>query len=283
MVSIIICSRTLTISSDLSENILNTIGCDYELVVIDNSQNKYSVFEAYNLGIKKSNGTYWCFIHDDILFCSKDWGKEILSIFEGDSKIGLIGIAGAKVKTKMPSAWWDCPEEEKVLHIKQHLREGRIEHWDLGWAGQKRQEVAVIDGVFMAGRRLKEIQFDEKNLKGFHNYDMNLSLAYLKQNYKIIVTRTILLEHFSIGLIDEKWLRSTINFDYYYSKFLSLKRNTNISQKQLEQLEFKNGSRFCEQLIVYNLKIDAVKIWWRLIKQKPISKFHIIFFKKILQ
>jgi hypothetical protein len=45
MISIIICSRTQTISSDLFENIKDTIGCDYELVVIDNSENTYSIFD----------------------------------------------------------------------------------------------------------------------------------------------------------------------------------------------------------------------------------------------
>ena len=68
MISIIICCRIQTINKDLSENIKNTVGCDYELIVIDNSQNSYSIFEAYNLGIERSNGDYLCFIHDDILY-----------------------------------------------------------------------------------------------------------------------------------------------------------------------------------------------------------------------
>ena len=67
MISIIICSRDKSISEELSTNISETINHDYELIVIDNSKNKYSIFEAYNSGIKKSKGLYWCFIHDDIL------------------------------------------------------------------------------------------------------------------------------------------------------------------------------------------------------------------------
>jgi hypothetical protein len=30
-----------------------TIGCEYELIIIDNSENKYSIYEAYNLGIER--------------------------------------------------------------------------------------------------------------------------------------------------------------------------------------------------------------------------------------
>ena len=47
MLSLIICSRTPKISNALEKNIAETIGCEYELVVIDNSQNKYSIFSSF--------------------------------------------------------------------------------------------------------------------------------------------------------------------------------------------------------------------------------------------
>ena len=116
MISIIICSRTVKLPQSLIDNIESTIGCAYEWVVIDNSENRYSIFEAYNLGVKKSKGDYWCFVHDDVLFHSQNWGKTIEEIFNSNNKIGLLGIAGAKVKTKMPSAWWDCDGKNIRMH-----------------------------------------------------------------------------------------------------------------------------------------------------------------------
>ena len=81
MISIIICSRNLGIDPKLSTNITSTIGCEYELIVIDNSQNKYSIFQAYNIGIEKSTSEIICFVHEDVLFHSKDWGKKLIEIF----------------------------------------------------------------------------------------------------------------------------------------------------------------------------------------------------------
>lgn len=107
MISIIICSRTSVISDNLLDNILLTIGADHELIVIDNSENKYSIFEAYNIGINKSKGEIVCFIHDDINFLTLNWGGILIEIFNENKKVGLIGVAGAKSKTKMPSAWWN--------------------------------------------------------------------------------------------------------------------------------------------------------------------------------
>ena len=60
MISCIICSRRPDISAELKENIASTIGCEYELVVIDNSKNEYSIFSAYNEGVRRAKGDILC-------------------------------------------------------------------------------------------------------------------------------------------------------------------------------------------------------------------------------
>ena len=67
MISIIICSRTPDISQELKQNIGTTIGCDYELVVVDNSSNDHSIFSAYNEGAEKAKSELLCFMHEDVL------------------------------------------------------------------------------------------------------------------------------------------------------------------------------------------------------------------------
>jgi hypothetical protein len=119
MLSVIICSRESNISSSLTDNIDRTIGCVYELIVIDNSDAKYSIFEAYNIGIKKSKSGFLCFLHDDILIHTEDWGVKLKNIFKENKNVGLIGVAGSKIKTKMPSAWWDCPKEMRAINFIQ--------------------------------------------------------------------------------------------------------------------------------------------------------------------
>ena len=75
LISIIVCARDKKIAPSLSKNINSTIGdVDYEIVWIDNSSKQYSIFEAYNLGEQRSSGEYLCFMHEDILFHSNNWG-----------------------------------------------------------------------------------------------------------------------------------------------------------------------------------------------------------------
>lgn len=81
MISIAICSRTPDILAELRQNITETIGCDFEWVVVDNSQNQYNIFQAYNEGVRRAKGDVLCFCHDDVKFLSTEWGKQTQSYF----------------------------------------------------------------------------------------------------------------------------------------------------------------------------------------------------------
>ncbi len=280
MISIIICSRTKAISFNLSKNIEKTICCNYELIVIDNSQNQFSIFEAYNLGIKNSHGEYLCFIHDDILFHTMGWGSVINRVFKENNEIGLIGIAGSKMKTRMPSTWSDCEEHFKVFNIIQHYKNGKAELQSKGFSNHNKHETVVaIDGVFMAGRKNSLIRFNEK-IKGFHNYDLNISFEYFIHNYKIIVTKEILIEHFSIGTINKSWYKSSLTLYSLYSKYLPLIGKTNnLFYEDIIKREVINGSSFVMQLFSHNYYLQGLIFWFKLLKIKPFTLYHYIIIK----
>ena len=121
-ISIIICSKNGFLEDELVENIKTTIGSEYEIIVIDNSKNKYSIFEAYNIGIKNSIFPYLLFVHEDVLFHSQSWGEILISYFNNDLKLGLIGIAGSKTKEKIPSTWLT------LIHISEPTRQTEISY-----------------------------------------------------------------------------------------------------------------------------------------------------------
>lgn len=274
MLSIIICSRTQNISKDLSDNIASTIGCEYELISIDNSENKYSIFEAYNLGIDKSSGDYLCFIHDDILFHTQDWGKVVQRILDQDQQIGLIGVAGAKSKTKMPSLWWSCPKEDKIISIIQHIPNREIQRWHSGFEKESLVEVVAIDGVFMAMRKDYRIRFHSE-MTGFHNYDLNLSFESKKLGHKIMVTNEILIEHFSLGTIKGEWVESAYQLYVLYKNILPL----NLENKKQE---ISNGEWFINECLKFKKYKIALKVWVELFYLNPFLMFHIVFGKRFL-
>ena len=115
MISCIICSRQLDISAELKENIASTIGCEYELVVIDNSKNEYSIFSAYNEGVRRANGNVLCFMHEDILYHTQGWGNKITELLD-DESIGIIGFGGSHLAPKAPIYWSNSPYISETNH-----------------------------------------------------------------------------------------------------------------------------------------------------------------------
>jgi hypothetical protein len=156
-----------------------------------------------------------------VLFHTQDWGKTLLGHFNSDSTIGLIGVAGAKIHTFIPSAWWDCSENEKVIRILQHKPGGQTEDQNLGFEAGKLVEVAVIDGVFMALRKEVGAHFDQ-TLKGFHGYDLDISLAVQENGYKVAVIQDVVLEHFSLGNLQLGWLTALLQVHRKYKHILPL-------------------------------------------------------------
>lgn len=277
MISIIICSRSNDINNILDENIKDTIGSNYEMIVIDNSANKYSIFEAYNLGIEKSIGKYLCFIHDDIRFKTKGWGNVVQRVFRKNQQIGLLGVAGTKIKTRMPSGWWNCPKEYKEINILQHLPNKKIEKWNYGFKDGSISEVVAIDGVFMVMKKDMNIFFNT-DLKGFHNYDLNICFECINEGHKIVVTNEILIEHFSNGNINKSWYGSTMKVHNIYNKSLPL-ISGDINKNDLKFLEIKNGFNFLKYCLSFGFQSGLIKLWLILFQLKPFSKIHFVIFK----
>ena len=283
MISIIICSRKLGIDPELSTNIASSIGCEYELIVIDNAENKYSIFQAYNKGIEKSKCEILCFIHDDILFHSDGWGTKLIEIFNSDKKIGLVGVAGSKLKTKAPSGWWNSPHELKKINILQHIETGEVKQWNYGVeADTLLVEVVAVDGVFLAIKRDENILFDT-SLNGFHNYDLDISLSYKVKGYKVMVTKEIDIEHFSNGNINKAWYKSTQRFHDKNKHYLPMVTNDLSENFDLKRQEFKNGVKFIYDSLNFGSNFNIVINWFRLVLINPTDKTHKKIAKRLLK
>ena len=96
MLSLIICSQKPVLSTELSRNIEETVGVDYEIIHIDNSQHQYSIFQAYNKGVELAHGEYLCFMHEDVVYHNKDWGRAIEQHLS-QPFVGALGVAGGCV------------------------------------------------------------------------------------------------------------------------------------------------------------------------------------------
>jgi hypothetical protein len=214
MISIIICFRDQELLNTVLQSAASTIGLPYEVVAIDNSKGSYSIFEAYNLGINRSAYNYLCFMHEDITFITEDWGQKVITAFENNPKMGLLGIAGSSYKPAVPSGWSfeSASRENMYINIMQYHKGN-----DIGNKiycnphNQHISQVASIDGVWFCTTRavVDQIKFDEQTFSGFHCYDVDFSLSVL-QHYEVAVTFEILINHFSGGSFNDSWTTETL-------------------------------------------------------------------------
>ena len=202
MISIIICSRTSSISDELIQNINQTIGIPYELVIIDNSDNLYSIFSAYNEGVKRSKYELLCFMHDDISFKSNDWGIKVINRFNAP-KIGAIGVAGSPYYAILPGAWWSGGYISQSIYGEKELAYQTKK--------DKALPVVVLDGLWFCVRKslFSMIRFDDATFNGFHYYDMDISLQIHQKGYTLLSVYDISIQH-SSGKLDRSWLNNAL-------------------------------------------------------------------------
>ncbi|MBP1639430.1 MAG: hypothetical protein H6Q17_1013 [Bacteroidetes bacterium] len=256
MLSLIICSRNQELSTQLKENIHTTIGCEYELVMIDNSRNTYSIFEAYNEGVKRAKYPYLCFMHEDVRFHTQDWGNNLIKHFQSDNSVGLIGVVGTHFIPKTLSYWCDTTLLSGRLiqgqTINNRYTHTLVEHTQ--YTLEKNFiEAAAIDGFWFSIKRnlFNEIAFDEKLHEGFHFYDMDISMQVISNNYKIIIVMDILIEHFSYGNGGTGFKSAQKRFFKKWERELPVIKGINLSNQEARTITDRIVRRKRNQNTVY--------------------------------
>jgi hypothetical protein len=207
MISVIICFRSGEYFDLLSRNINATIGVEHEIIGIENYKNQHSICAAYNKGGEKARYAYLCFVHEDVEFVTENWGQKLIEHFK-DERTGLVGVAGNTYKSKIPTTW---PQsvlqgiETRRINIIQHYKRAvkEKEHVVLNPLNEIKSQVVNLDGVLLVTTKSlwQLYKFDESLLKGFHGYDLDLSLK-IGQSHKLYVVYDVLLHHFSEGICE---------------------------------------------------------------------------------
>jgi len=213
MISVIICSINKALAQQVQKNIADTIGVVWEPIIIDNTQSPKSITHIYNLGAAKAQYDIVCFVHEDVLFQTQNWGVKIVDSFKNDHTIGLIGIAGSKYKSSSPAGWFsgiaeiDCCN---IMHVDS-LNQKQNLYFNPAPATVF-QEVVVLDGVFLCCLKSvwEQVRFDDVLLTGFHLYDIDFSFR-VAEKYKVIVTFEIDLIHLTQGgSFGNEWIKNTL-------------------------------------------------------------------------
>ena len=206
MISIIIPSRSPVALDTISKNIGKTIGVPFEIITHDNTNDGFGICKIYNMCAQKAQFENLVFCHDDIVFHTDNWGKELLSLLNYKT-IGLVGIVGATYKSKHPAPWVSIPAKYYKSNLYKRDTGIKIEQ------NKMYEEVAVVDGCFISMRKhiWEQFKFNDKELNGFHIYDIDMSLRIGKK-YGIVVAKSFEIEHLSEGVFNDVWYRESLQY-----------------------------------------------------------------------
>lgn len=240
MISIIVCSVDQNRFASLEQSIADTIGCDYELIVIDNREGSLSIFEAYNKGIERSKGDVLCFSHEDLIMHTNEWGIKVYNHFN-NPEVGAIGICGGTAFPSCPAPWWNRGS------LNEH-RANNIDTWPgkpsrhniINPENEQRSEVVVLDGAWICIRKslFNTISFDDNTFKGFHAYDSDICLQVRDSGFKCYVIHDVLLEHFSPGVANPAWFAAVETLaDKWAAELPQFVRDTGLSEVEIQAYE----------------------------------------------
>ena len=189
------------------DHIKETCGCDLNVICVHNPDG-ISISKIYaDMTVNEEIETnIIVYIRDDIEFLRKGWGKEILRLFNENEKYGIIGVAGS-AQFDENGAWWNY---EKKFGQVLHRWEGKS--WLTAFSpllDKDLQEVAVIDGLFIAIHKKRISENFSREIESFDFYDIHFCLSnLLKKKCKIGVTTNIRVAHNSIGKLKDSWYKN---------------------------------------------------------------------------
>lgn len=217
MISIIVCSTQKRIDPKLSANVRATIGdVVYEFVWIDNSDNRYSICSAYNEGVKRAKYPYLCFMHEDIVFYTHNWGGVALKAIS-NMAVGLLGVQGCTYFDES-TIYWTMSGFKKANTILPG-KSDKIREDDFPVKGN---EVVMVDGMWMFTRKdyFDEIQWDQHTYQGFHMYDMDMCMQIISRGKKICLLDELWIQHNSYGNWNTDFFKGCKVFHEKWDKYL---------------------------------------------------------------
>jgi hypothetical protein len=266
MISIIISSSNPEYLSAVKKNIDETVGIPYEILAVPNGDGKRGICEVYNAAGALAKYDVLCFMHEDVILHTPDWGKKVVEIMR-NPEIGLLGIAGSEYKSLTPAPW-ACPGVLRTRHKANILQRfkfvnNKTVHEYHNSDNEVLSHVVAIDGVWMCTRKdvFDEFKFDDVALSRFHGYDVDYSLQ-VGIKYKVYVTYDVLLEHFSEGNYSDEWLDAMFTLHAKHQARLPL------STKVLSKAETRRGEKAAAKELLKQVKglnysvADKVKLLW---------------------
>ncbi len=269
MISLIVCSVNPDMYEEFSGNIKKTIGVEYEIIRFDNREKRWGICKVYNHCVKKAKYPYVCFVHEDMYFFTKGWGKTLIDFHSRTPNCGVIGFAGSTLVGNTFIQWKIDKNISKVHTTLSQHKELPVDYDNLKKFSNSKNEfepVVVLDGMFLftSIHICNEVKFDEMMLNNFHIYDTDFTFS-VSLKYKNYVCSQIDNMHRCRSCLSNEYIKGLLEFHKKRRDYLPsyIKRINPIHLwliKNHEILEFSSilrkncisGEKYLDLMIKFN-------------------------------
>lgn len=149
-----------------------------EIIAVENA---VSMTAGYNEAMKKSEAKYKVYLHHDTFIINPDFIQDILTIFQSDEEIGMIGNLGVK---DMPLSGIMWEGVRYGMLYEQHIYETQLL---MNPVPQSIfcMDVEAIDGFIMITQY--DLPWREDLFDKWDFYDASQSMEFIKEGYRVVV------------------------------------------------------------------------------------------------
>ena len=149
-------------------------GMEVEILEI---RDAVSMTAGYNEGMKCSDAKYKVYLHQDVFIKNRNFISDIISIFQQDIKIGMIGLVGSE-RLPVNGVMWSGKRVmygSKLIQWEEYQYNTEDGYW----------EVACVDGLLMATQY--DVEWREDLFSGWDFYDISQSFEMRRHGFKVVV------------------------------------------------------------------------------------------------
>lgn len=177
-----------------------------------------SMTAGYQEAMAASDARYKIYLHQDVFILNRNILYDLLSIFQSDPKIGLIGMVG--YDTVSPDGiMWHKKREGNLYQSHPQSVYPPLQQYQYSLSQDGFSYVALIDGFFMATSQ--DLPWNTELLTGWDFYDAFQSMNFLQHEYKIAVPR----QSHPWCMHDDNKIVNLSNYNKYRHLFMQLYKN----------------------------------------------------------
>lgn len=157
-------------------------GYSYDILTIRDAP---CMTAGYNEGMNASDSKYKIYMHQDVFILNQNFLSDILSIFQSDSAIGMIGMVGYPSVAPTAIMWTGKRFGATYLYGVHHAYPNADYTTYQYKSSDGYSDVALIDGLMMITSY--DFPWNEEDLTAWHFYDAFHSMNFLLSGYRIVV------------------------------------------------------------------------------------------------